>query len=224
MRPVALTPLPERIGPWRIGELLGQGGMATVYRATDPSDGREVAIKWLRVADNRMAARLRQEQRCMEAIRHPGVAKVYGIGEWEGRSYMVMECIHGTDLRVHAERLRRLPAVERHARVREIAASLCETLAVIHAQGMIHRDVKPANVLVEVGGATPREVADSLGMELEETKALFYDLLRRGLLACQEESTTFVLTPLARSLRNDEAFSAAAFAAALTGAGTKDQV
>ena len=70
-------------------------------------------------------------------------------------------------------------------------------------------------VLVEVGGATPREVADSLGMELEETKALFYDLLRRGLLACQEESTTFVLTPLARSLRNDEAFSAAAFAASL---------
>ena len=78
-------------------------------------------------------------------------------------------------------------------------------------------------VLVEDGGATPREVADSLGMDLEETKALFYDLLRRGLLACQEESTTLVLTPLARSLRNDEAFSAAAFAAALTGAGSKDQ-
>ena len=70
-------------------------------------------------------------------------------------------------------------------------------------------------VLVENGGATTREVADALGMDLEETKALFYDLLRRGLLACQEESTTFVLTPLARSLRNDEAFSAAAFAAAL---------
>lgn len=78
-------------------------------------------------------------------------------------------------------------------------------------------------VLVENGGATPREVADSLGMDLEESKALFYDLLRRGLLTCQEESTTFVLTPLARSLRNDEAFSAAAFAAALTGADTKDQ-
>jgi DNA-binding IclR family transcriptional regulator len=78
-------------------------------------------------------------------------------------------------------------------------------------------------VLVENGGATPREVADSLGMDLEETKALFYDLLRLGLLACQEESTTFQLTPMARSLRNDEAFSAAAFAAALTGAGTKDQ-
>jgi DNA-binding IclR family transcriptional regulator len=78
-------------------------------------------------------------------------------------------------------------------------------------------------VLVEDSGATPREVADSLGMDLEETKALCYDLVRRGLLACQEESTTFLLTPLARSLRNDEAFSAAAFAAALTGAGTKDQ-
>ena len=78
-------------------------------------------------------------------------------------------------------------------------------------------------VLVENGGATPREVAVSLGMDLEESKALFFDLLRRGLLTCQEESTTFQLTPMARSLRNDEAFSAAAFAAALTGAGTKDQ-
>jgi DNA-binding IclR family transcriptional regulator len=78
-------------------------------------------------------------------------------------------------------------------------------------------------VLVENGGATPREVADSLGMDLEESKALFFDLLRRGLLTCQEESTTFQLTPMARSLRNDEAFSAAAFAAALTGAGPKDQ-
>jgi DNA-binding IclR family transcriptional regulator len=76
---------------------------------------------------------------------------------------------------------------------------------------------------VEDGGATPRELADSLGMDLEESKALFFDLLRRGLLTCQEESTTFQLTPMARSLRNDEAFSAAAFAAALTGAGTKDQ-
>jgi DNA-binding IclR family transcriptional regulator len=78
-------------------------------------------------------------------------------------------------------------------------------------------------VLVENAGATPREVADSLGMDLEETKALFHNLVRRGLLTCQEESTTFLLTPLARSLRNDEAFSAASFAAALTGAGTKDQ-
>ncbi|MCP9900145.1 hypothetical protein KBZ12_06865 [Cyanobium sp. Cruz CV13-4-11] len=78
-------------------------------------------------------------------------------------------------------------------------------------------------VLVENGGATPREVADSLGMGMEETKALFYDLMRRGLLACQEESTTFVLTALSRSLRNDEAFSSAAFAAALTGAGSDDQ-
>ncbi len=78
-------------------------------------------------------------------------------------------------------------------------------------------------MLVEDGGATPREVADSLYMDLEETKALFYNLVRCGLLACQEESTTFVLTPLARRLRNDEAFSAAAFAAALTEAGSKDQ-
>jgi DNA-binding IclR family transcriptional regulator len=75
-------------------------------------------------------------------------------------------------------------------------------------------------VLVEDGGATPREVADSLGMDLEEAKALFADLVRRGLLVGKDESTTFQLTPLARVLRNDEAFRAAAFAAALTGAGS----
>jgi DNA-binding IclR family transcriptional regulator len=78
-------------------------------------------------------------------------------------------------------------------------------------------------VLVEDGGATPREVAESLGMDLEESKALFYDLVRRGLLACQDESTTFQLTPMARSLRNDEGFRAAAFAAALTGAEPNEQ-
>ncbi len=78
-------------------------------------------------------------------------------------------------------------------------------------------------VLVENGGATPREVADSLGMDLEEAKELFYDLVRRGLLTGQEESTTFLLSPLARSLRNDEAFRAEAFAAAITGAGINDQ-
>ena len=78
-------------------------------------------------------------------------------------------------------------------------------------------------VLVEDGGDTPREVADSLGMDLEEAKDLFADLVRRGLLVCQGESTTFQLSPLARVLRDDEAFSAAAFAATLTGAGIKDQ-
>jgi DNA-binding IclR family transcriptional regulator len=78
-------------------------------------------------------------------------------------------------------------------------------------------------VLVEHGGASPRDVADSLGMDLEETKSLFDDLVHRGLLACQDESTSFQLTPLARTLRNEEAFSSAAFAAALTGAGSHDQ-
>jgi hypothetical protein len=78
-------------------------------------------------------------------------------------------------------------------------------------------------VLVEDGGATPCEVADSLGMDLEEAIALFYGLVQRGLLTCQHDSTTFQLTPLARVLRNDEGFSAAAFAAALTGAGRNDQ-
>lgn len=78
-------------------------------------------------------------------------------------------------------------------------------------------------VLVEDGGATPCEVADSLGMDLEEAKALFYGLVQRGLLTCRYESTTFQLTSLARFLRDDEGFSAAAFGAALSGAERNDQ-
>jgi DNA-binding IclR family transcriptional regulator len=78
-------------------------------------------------------------------------------------------------------------------------------------------------MLVEDGHTSPREVSDALGMDLEEAKTLVYDLVRRGLLAGQVESTTFQLTPMARCMRNDEAFRAAAFAAALTGAGTQDQ-
>jgi hypothetical protein len=78
-------------------------------------------------------------------------------------------------------------------------------------------------VLVDHGGASPREVADCLGMDLVETKALFHDLVQRGLLTGQDESTTFQLTPLAQVPRKDEAFSSAAFAAALTGARSNDQ-
>ena len=78
-------------------------------------------------------------------------------------------------------------------------------------------------VLVEEGHASPRELAEALGMDLEETKALVHDLVRRGWLAGQEESTAFQLTPMARCLRNDEAFRATAFAAALTGAAPNDQ-
>ncbi len=70
-------------------------------------------------------------------------------------------------------------------------------------------------VLLEDRGATPRDVADSLGLELEQAQALFHDLVRRGLLIGEHESTAFQLTPVARSLRNDAAFRDAAFAAAL---------
>ena len=62
-------------------------------------------------------------------------------------------------------------------------------------------DILEVLVLVENGGATPREVADSLGMDLEETKALFYNLVRRGLLTCYDESTTFALTPWPSAFR-----------------------
>ncbi len=78
-------------------------------------------------------------------------------------------------------------------------------------------------VLVEDGHVSPRELAEALGMDLEEAKDLLYDLVRRGWLAGQEESTAFRLTPLARYLRSDDAFRAAAFAAALTGVEPNNQ-
>ena len=125
---------------------LGHGGMGTVYRATDRVLGRPVAIKLLRArAGEEMAGRLRLEAQILARLVHENIVRVYDFGEDAGRQYFVMEEVDGASLR---ERWRKLTMVERLGTLAEVA----EALDYAHRQGVIHRDVKPANVLMTAAG------------------------------------------------------------------------
>ncbi|MFI0411647.1 WD40 repeat domain-containing serine/threonine protein kinase [Actinomadura sp. 3N508] len=148
---------PELIlaGRYRILDRIGQGGMGTLWRARDTELDRDVAVKELRLPDvldeeeRRVRyARMDREARAAARLRHPGIVTVYDrvIGD-DGRPWIVMELVHGGSL---AELLRedergRLPA----ARVARIGLHMVEALAAAHVLGVVHRDVKPANVLLE---------------------------------------------------------------------------
>lgn len=143
-----LEPAPDR---FEIVRVLGKGGMGTVYLARDPRLGRSVALKILNAeelgADDRRARFLR-EARTAAAIRHPNVATIYEVDETpDGRPFIVMEYCEGETL---AQRLRRRPveAGEFLGIARQIAAGV----AAAHETGVVHRDIKTANVMIEPTG------------------------------------------------------------------------
>ncbi|MBX3273399.1 MAG: serine/threonine protein kinase [Sandaracinaceae bacterium] len=141
-----------RIGErYRIAGPLGAGGMGVVYRARDDKLGRQVAIKVLSrdLLDNDKArARLEREARAAAALDHPGIARVFDVGETQdGGTYLVMELVRGKSLREHL-REGSLDRAARLAIVREIADALDHA----HGAGVIHRDVKPENVMVREDG------------------------------------------------------------------------
>ena len=139
-------PLPERIGPWRITGLLGEGGMSTVYRAAraDGAFDREVALKLIRGAAH--ARRLDAERRILARLEHDGIARLYDGGALpDGAPYLVMELVHGQPL-IEAARARPLDA-----RV-ELLLQVCDAVAYAHRNLVVHRDLKPSNILVDAGG------------------------------------------------------------------------
>ena len=132
---------------YRLGERIAAGGMGAVYRAVDETLGRQVAVKALRrelADDPTFLERFRREARAAAGLSHPGVAGVYDYGELGGQPFIVMELVEGETL---AERLAargRLPWREAFAIGEQVAAAL----AAAHAHGLVHRDVKPANILL----------------------------------------------------------------------------
>ena len=128
-------------------ELLGQGGMATIYRANDTGLGRDVALKLLRpeyLRDPDFSSRFRQEAQAAASLSHPNVVTVFDYGEDPSGPYIAMELIDGEDLATILKRSGALPPRQ----AARIAAGVARALAAAHAKGLIHRDVKPGNVLI----------------------------------------------------------------------------
>ncbi|MFO0757986.1 MAG: protein kinase [Byssovorax sp.] len=131
--------------------LLGAGGMGNVYRARDRELDEVVALKVLRpelIGAPGALERFRREVKLARKITHPNVARVFDIGEHGGSKIFTMELVEGESLGAVLAREKKLPL----ARVVELASALCEGLAAAHAVGVIHRDLKPDNVLIETGG------------------------------------------------------------------------
>src|SRR6476659_7134872 len=134
-------------GRYRLIELLGSGGMATIYRATDTGLGRDVALKLLRpeyLRDPDFSARFRQEAQSAASLSHPNIVTVYDYGEDPSGPYIVMELIDGEDLTDILRRSGPLPPRQ----AARIAAGVARALAAAHGRGLVHRDVKPGNVLI----------------------------------------------------------------------------
>ena len=143
------TPPPSRVGRFELHELLGAGAMGVVYAARDPELDRMVALKLLRelpgrASDPERHRRLQREAKAMARLRHPNVVQVHEVGTHEGQIFVAMERIAGGSLREWMD------ARERGwAEVVEVFVAAGRGLAAAHSAGLIHRDFKPDNVLIE---------------------------------------------------------------------------
>lgn len=136
---------------YRIDGLIAEGGMARVYRGTDTVLGRTVAIKVLSASlamDPAFVARFQREAQSVASLNHPNLVGVYDIGAEGDYHYIVMEYVQGSTLDAVIREYAPLDA----GRVIAIALSVCDGLGAAHMKGIIHRDVKPANIMVEPGG------------------------------------------------------------------------
>jgi len=141
---------PVKIGRYQIQDALGRGGMATVYAAYDPSFERQVAIKLLPrefLHDPQFHTRFQREAKAIAALEHPAILPVYDFGEDDGQPYLVMRLMSGGSLKERIEQ-GPLPLDETLMVVERVGAAL----AAAHTKGVIHRDLKPGNILFDGDG------------------------------------------------------------------------
>jgi predicted Ser/Thr protein kinase len=141
----------ENVGPYRIIEQLGQGGMASVFKAYHPALDRFVAIKVLHPAfkeEPNFLSRFQREARVVARLEHPNIVPIYDFAEHRGQPYLVMKYIEGETLKA---RLRQSPLTKQEAL--EIVQAVGNALTYAHERGVLHRDVKPSNILLSPDGA-----------------------------------------------------------------------
>jgi predicted Ser/Thr protein kinase len=144
----------QKIGRYDITGELGKGAMGVVYKATDPNIGRTVAIKTTRLDAHGLDTedllrRFRNEARAAGTLNHPNIVTIYDAGEQDGVFYIAMEYLEGETLHGMLSQHRSLPV----EKVIDIVRQVCAGLDYAHAHGVIHRDVKPANIMLGASGA-----------------------------------------------------------------------
>ena len=163
--------IPAKIGRYDVVEKLGSGSTGTVYRATDPFIGRVLAIKTFRVdlpqgpLRDRFLQRFYHEARISGGLSHPNIVALFDVGEMDGLPYLVFEHVDGPTLDVALARSGRLDSAETIRVVEQTAAAL----DFAHAKGIVHRDIRPANIILANDLGTP-----SGGVNDERLAAAFH--------------------------------------------------
>ncbi|MFN2315550.1 MAG: tetratricopeptide repeat protein [Gemmatimonadales bacterium] len=167
------TPLPDQIGPYRILQVLGEGGMGVVYEAEETGlVRRRVAVKVLRTGLNsrEVVARFETERQALAVMNHPGIARVFGAGTAEpGQPYFAMELVRGLPITTYCD-THHLTVEERL----ELFIAVCHAVQHAHQKGVTHRDLKPSNILVteQDDVAQPKVIdfgiAKALGQQLTD--------------------------------------------------------
>lgn len=147
--------LGQQLDEYQLAELLGQGGMARIYRGYDVRLKRSVAIKVIDAtyrADADYRARFEREAQAIAQLEHPHIVRLYRYGEVSGLFYMAMQYVEGRDLKTiladYKERGVRMPFPE----VSHIIREVCQALDYAHSKGIIHRDIKPSNIMIDAQG------------------------------------------------------------------------
>jgi len=143
------------LGQYELMELIGKGGMARVYKSMQPALERYVAVKLLHpsvAADEEFLVRFQREAKAAASLRHPHIVQIFGFGHHEELYYMVMELIDGPTLRDELQRLKALDETLPFSEAQRIVGEVSEALDYAHDRGIIHRDVKPANILLTPEG------------------------------------------------------------------------